>query len=147
MNHLSLKTFIMIATLSLNQVAGAASLWMSEADLRKSFQGHDIEGTYSNGNRFFESYHPDCSLTYIEPGKRNTGRWSITANTFCTIYDTDTSGGCFNVKKVGSNCFEFYFIARTQKQAANPKDGQKPAWTARAWLRNKEKTCQDESYV
>jgi len=120
---------------------------MSEIDLRQAFQGNDIAGHYSNGDRFTESYHEDGSLTYIEPGKHNTGRWSITANTFCTIYDTDVTGGCFNVKRVGSNCFEFYFIARTRRQAANPKDRQKPAWTARAWLRDREPTCQDESFV
>lgn len=120
---------------------------MDDRELRDVLGGTQVAGHYSNGKKFNEDYHADGTLTYIEIGRKNTGRWSIVAGTFCTIYDTDTSGGCYRVSRVGSNCFEFYFIARTREQATTPKDRNKPAWTARAWLRDKESTCEDESFV
>ena len=42
------------------------------------------------------------------------GHWSVASGTFCTIYDDDPTGGCFRVQKTGANCFEFYFVARTE---------------------------------
>ena len=138
---------IAISALAVAQFTTAASLWMNDTELRGEFGGKEISGYYASGKEFRENYHPDGSLTYMEFGRKNTGSWSITNGTFCTIYDTTTSGGCYQVSRTGSNCFEFYFVARTRKQAAIPKDHTAPSWTARAWLREKQSTCQDESVV
>ena len=125
----------------------AATLWMTDDDLRATFTGQKIMGHYTNGKKFNEEFRRDGTLTYIDVRRQNTGRWSISNDSFCTIYDADPLGGCYQVARVGSNCFEFYFIARTKQQAEKPEDRTKPSWTARAWLSQNEPTCEDESFV
>jgi hypothetical protein len=66
------------------------------------------------------------------------GQWSVHAGAFCTIYDNDRAGGCYLVRKMSENCFEFYFIARTEQQALRPG---RPTWTAQAWLKGDPSTC------
>lgn len=114
--------------------------WMSEADIKASLGGHAIDGHYRSGRTFSESYTADGRLQYRDDLRTSGGRWSLTNGTFCTIYDTDPSGGCFRVKRSGSNCFEFYFVARTEEQAKTPRD---PDWTARGWLADRKNTCVD----
>ncbi len=120
---------------------------MNEDDLRATFAGKEISGQYTNGQTFTESYKLDGSLVYTESGLRFSGSWSITTGTFCTIYDENATGGCYRVSRTGSNCFEFYFIARTRQQATTPEEHSKPKWSARAWHSDKQSTCQDETAV
>lgn len=115
-------------------------LWMPEPALEKAFSGKTIEGHYSDGLEFRERYDSDGGLYYKDDKRVQYGRWSLQAGTFCTIYDLDPSGGCYRVHKVGPNCFEFYFTARTTKEARSG-DGGKPSWTARAWRLDKASTC------
>lgn len=121
--------------------ADASKAWMSEADLRRALAGKDVEGEYPNGRPFKETYAADGSVSYADDLRSSGGRWSIEAGTFCTIYDDDPMGGCFRVHKVGANCFEFYFVARTEEEARKaPKE---PDWTARAWVEAEPATCKD----
>lgn len=114
--------------------------WMSESALNRAFSGKTIEGHYSDGARFVERYDGDGRLHYKDGRRETQGRWSLQAGTFCTIYDLDSSGGCYRVQKVSDNCFEFYFAARTVEQAqAGPND--KPSWTARGWVKGESSTC------
>ena len=51
-----------------------------------------------------------------------TGRWSVVADTFCTIYDGSKTGGCFRVRRVSANCYEIigrYYNARYQTNIIN----------------------------
>lgn len=124
--------------------ANADQGWMSGADIKSTFDGQEIDGHYSNGRTFSESYYQDGSVSYREADRQNHGIWSVREGTLCTIYDGDTTGGCFRVRRSGSNCFEFYFVARTEEQAER-KDFGTPAWTARGWLIDSSSTCPDES--
>ena len=61
-----------------------------------------------------------AAASNTKKGEHSTaGRWSISEGTLCTIYDNDPTGGCFRVLKTGSNCFEFYFVARNEYEAAH----------------------------
>lgn len=126
--------------------ANALAAWLTESELRSALAGKTLDGQYANGQAFTESYGEDGRLWYLEAGNRIYGRWSITAGTFCTIYDTDSSGGCFRVAKVSKNCFEFYFVSRTE-DAAPGGDGNKPKWTARAAVSGEDEACKDEVAV
>lgn len=125
--------------------AMALETWMSEADILARFKGAEIDGHYANGRTFSENYRADGRLDYQERDRTNGGRWSVEAGAFCTIYDRDPTGGCFRVKKVGQNCFEFYFIARTEAQLR--RDPIEPSWTARGWVRTEAATCTDGANV
>lgn len=118
--------------------------WMSEGELRVTFGGATIDGHYPSGRGFTETYLSSGRLDYRDTRHATGGRWSITDGAFCTIYDDDPTGGCFRVMKSGSNCFEFYFISRTEEEARTP--GQ-PDWTARGWLSTSASTCTEGSTV
>lgn len=123
----------------------ARDSWMSESEIQTRFQGVAIDGHYASGKTFSESYLADGRLEYQERDRRNGGRWSVQSGAFCTIYDRDPTGGCYRVKRVGSNCFEFYFVARTEEQAR--RDPNEPSWTARGWVRTEPATCTDGASV
>ena len=105
-----------------------------------------IDGQYADGRYFTERYGADMALDYSEGPRETTGHWSVVSGTFCTIYNGDPSGGCFRVARIGANCFEFYFVARTEDEVRRREDG-KPGWTARGWVKGKKATCQDEPIV
>lgn len=137
------------ACLALAQVDARADraqeAWMSEAEMSSAFAGATLEGKYGDGRPFRERYKNDGRVEYEERSLTNGGSWSVQAGTFCTIYDGDASGGCFRVKQVGRNCYEFYFVARTEMEAH--RDQRRPDWTARGSVVGKPGICQEESTV
>lgn len=126
-------------------LSAADGPWMSEDAMRQAFTAVTLEGKYGSGRPFTEVYEKDGSLQYREGAMAIGGRWSVRAGTFCTIYDDDPAGGCFRVKQVGGNCYEFYFVARTEVQAQS--DQKKPAWTARGYVVGKPGICAEEHSV
>jgi hypothetical protein len=118
--------------------------WMSEQELSATFAGHTIDGHYPGGRAFTETYASSGRVDYRDDLKATGGRWSITDGTFCTIYDNDPTGGCFRVLRSGPNCFEFYFVARTEEEARQPRS---PDWTARGWLTGESSTCTEGQNV
>lgn len=124
----------------------AIESWMDEAAIRQTFAGKTIQGLYANGRAFTETYKADGSIEYSERDAAYHGHWSLQAGTFCTIYDTDPTGGCYSVTQVGDNCYEFYFVARTEEEAAIQGPGP-PHWTARAAVSDRDATCSDKPAV
>lgn len=124
------------------------AFWMSADELSRSFSGSEITGTYADGRTFNERYEADGSLVYVEhePLRQLAGYWSIVSGRFCTIYDDSPTGGCFRVRRSGSNCFEFYFDTRTEAEARSSTPA-RPTWTARAWRIDAPATCNGEPSV
>lgn len=119
--------------------------WMSEVAIRAAFSGVTLEGKYGSGKPFTETYEKDGRIAYREGGMSIAGKWSVEAGTFCTIYDSDPTGGCYRVRQVGGNCYEFYFVARTEDQAkAEPRD---PSWTARGSIVGQTGSCAEQHNV
>jgi len=139
----TLPALALFAAMMVQSLAGP--VWMTDADLTGTFAGRDISGEYENGDTFDETYARDGTVRYTDARRTSTGKWSVRAGTFCTIYDDDPAGGCYRVHKASENCFEFHFVARTQEQAG--KAPGKPAWTARGWFANQPKTCVDGESV
>jgi hypothetical protein len=122
--------------------------WMAAADLKATFAGTTITGHYADGRPFKESYAKNGRLKYVEKLNHRTqvGHWSVIAGSFCTIYDLNPTGGCFRVRRHSANCFEFYFLTRTETQARRPEPG-RPSWTARAWRVDRPSTCNEKPIV
>ena len=146
MKRLLLATLVLSLAVPVARTANAEAAWLPGADISKALAGKTIEGRYASGRAFTETYLPDGRIEYIEQGMTIGGRWSVTAGTLCTIYDADPAGGCFRVSKVGANCFEFYFAARTEEAAPGP-DGSTPKWTARGSVSGQAAACQDGANV
>lgn len=120
--------------------------WLSDADIRAAFDGATIAGHYADGRTFTETYQRDGRLAYTDERLQSIGHWSATAGTLCTIYDGDSAGGCFRVARVGLNCYEFFFVTRTEDAAPGPP-GATPAWTARAIVEGRPGGCNPEAAV
>jgi hypothetical protein len=138
--------FAVVAGFGLCHAAFAEPAWMGEGELSTTFSGATINGHYIDGRKFTERYFDDKALTYSEGPRQATGHWSVISGTFCTIYTGDPSGGCFRVAQIGNNCFEFYFVARTEEQVRR-RDNGKPGWTAKAWISDRPATCDEEPIV
>jgi hypothetical protein len=126
-------------------VKGLPGEWLDEAELKAAFSGVTVEGEYPSKREFRETYETDGRVDYRDGGRQSGGRWSIKAGSFCTIYDDDPLGGCFRVQKAGPNCYEFYFVARTEERAETDPD--KPSWTARAWRADEPAACHEKADV
>lgn len=122
--------------------------WMGPSDLKSTFSGATITGHYRDGRTFTESYLRNGRLKYAEKMRHRTqvGHWSVVAGSFCTIYDLNPTGGCFKVRRHSGNCFEFYFLTRTETQARKPDPG-RPSWSARAWRTDRPSTCHEKPSV
>ena len=121
-------------------------VWLTDAQIEAALKGRTLDGLDASGRRFTESYLAQGDLTYTENGTTLRGRWSVRAGTLCTIYDTDPLGGCFRVTATRANCFDFYFVARTE--AVTPgTNGVKPDWTARGAVEGKVDACADAMSV
>lgn len=127
---------------------GASEIWMSNERLKTAFAGRTIHGQYADGRAFREQYAADGSLDYAEeaPARRLRGHWSIIKRRFCTIYENSSTGGCYRVRQVSANCFEFFFETRTEAQVrqSTPRN---PTWTARAWRDDGVSTCEERPMV
>jgi len=115
-----------------------AILWMDDADLETTFSGKTIAGLYPSGRGFVETFRIGGRVQYQDDRRRVSGRWTINSGNFCTIYEGDNTGGCYSVRRMGKNCFEFYFISRTENTKRRPEE---PTWTAQAWLSDATSTC------
>ena len=120
--------------------------WMDEAALTAAFAGKTIQGHYASGKAFTETYFAHGGIDYVEQTRQFGGHWSVQGRAFCTIYHRDSTGGCYLVGQVGENCYEFYYVARTEFEAANnlmiP-----PSWTARAAVSDRTSTCDERPAV
>lgn len=141
-----IAAFLLLVADSMARFANAIETWMSGEELAKTFKGVTVDGHYVDGRKFSEVYADDNALQYFEGPVENTGHWSVIGSTFCTIYRGDLSGGCYRVTRRGANCFEFYFVARTEDQVRRRREG-RPGWTARAWIRDQAATCEDTPSV
>ena len=129
---------VVIVGLLMASSQSRAVQWMNDSDLTTTFEGKTIAGLYPAGHRFVETFHRGGRVVYQDQVRQVGGRWSVSAGTFCTIYDGDAAGGCYSVRRMGQNCFEFYFISRTKHDKRRPEE---PTWTAQAWITENPSTC------
>lgn len=113
-------------------------IWMTQSDLKQTFSGKTIAGVYPSGRGFIETFNVGGRILYRDEQRHVSGRWTVNQRAFCTIYDGDATGGCYLVRRMGENCYEFYFISRTVNANRKPED---LTWTAQAWLSEKPSTC------
>jgi hypothetical protein len=145
---------VMLAWISPHAIAAAdpvqpppaATVWMAESELSGTFGGKTIQGHYASGAQFTEIYRADGGIEYRERSRQYAGHWSVQAGTFCTIYQSDPTGGCYRVRQVSENCYEFYYVARTEFDAANDVTI-RPSWTARAAVADRPATCDERPAV
>jgi hypothetical protein len=115
-------------------LAGAADAGqrMLGFEMRQAFRGITLDGVYGDGTFFTETYVADGTIEYRDAEGADTGKWSISGETFCTFYER-RAGACFFVQRDGANCFSFY--------EATDTGGATKVWTSRGWNRASHATC------
>jgi hypothetical protein len=156
-----LNTCIGVLTLTLAAQAGPAlEPWMDEMQLQAAFSGKTVRGYYVDGRGFSESYKADGAIEYQEYGKNGLsshGYWSLRSGSFCTFYALpELNGGCFRVRQTSQNCYDFYYVARSEVGAewlgqVKPDGAQPnkivPNLIARAAATDRETTCSADMNV
>ena len=99
--------------------------WMMALS-RAAFRRRPIEGVA--GPAFTERYNPTAVDLY--GGRLTLARPLVGTGARCDDHDGDASGAGDRVARVAPNCYEFYFVSRTEDAAPGPPDGI-PRWTAR----------------
>lgn len=115
--------------------AASAGERLDGSELAATFSGMTLDGVYSSGDGFTETYRADHSILYVDANGVVSGKWSVKGDHFCTFY-TGMDGGCFMIETNGANCFTFY--------VADPASGgvDQMQWNARGWDRDEgESTC------
>jgi hypothetical protein len=118
---------------ALAPVAAEAGKRLGEQEIAKALTGVTLDGIYSDGSYFTETYHEDGTIRYWDAVAADSGEWSIKNGQFCTFYEGQ-QGACFTVEEDGANCFTFY--EKDEKTGAIPT-----AWTSRGWNRESPPTC------
>ena len=106
--------------------------------------GQTLDGIYSDGGRWNETYRPDGTLAYADRIGEAGGRWSVASNLFCTFYDQTTFvGGCFLVVQRSENCFDFYVVEPGSSAPSVPRQeiDRAAGWSARGSVSGKATTC------
>jgi hypothetical protein len=119
-----------------------SEVWMSEAEIRRELTGHAMKGYYPKGERWVDDYAADGSIAYHDEHVAWTGQWSFHGNVFCTFYNGETDGGCYMMRQLSKNCFE-YVIVPTDWRGPGLAPKSSPAWFARGWRSEEPTTCEE----
>ena len=116
---------------------------MVAADMRATFYGTTLNGEYSDGLAWSETFDRSGRSSYAQEGAKASGRIAFRGETICFVYDGGFSGGCFKVWRRSINCFDFYGVDDTDRPYATSRQRQAgTGWTARAWRTDAESTCE-----
>ena len=130
---------VSVAVLLATAGATHATVFLNDLEIRREIIGHDFAGVYADGKPWQELYRADGTLTYNENRRSVDGYWTVEANVFCTLYWGTITGGCWQVRANGANCFEFY--AADGRQGSPSATEAQRTWTARGWQKDKAPTC------
>ncbi len=129
------------ATPASTQDGGPLS-WMGRDEIVEAFVDRQLSGVYPSGAPWSELIRRDGTSDYREGAARRDGRWWMRGDQFCFTYALPQSGGCFQVVRVGQNCYELYSVG-VGGGAEAPPSGAKRHWNGRMWRDDAPPTCQE----
>jgi len=118
--------------------------FLSEKAVRTEIVGRTLTGYYVDGQPWTETYLPDTGISYQDRLYSWSGTWSFEGSAFCTFYNQRANGGCWLVRKISANCFEFYIASGGLLEEQLPDATRDVGhWTARGWRTDARSTCAD----
>jgi hypothetical protein len=126
--------------------------WMTEAAMRTAFIGRTLDGHYSDGLTWTETYMENGRLDYREQVRRAAGYWFFKGgDVFCTFYDPPSrptmNGGCWKAIQSSSNCYEFYLAGLSAVEPEDKSRDPLTRWNARGWRSGEVSTCAEKPTV
>ena len=115
---------------------------MGRSGIEEALIGQAVTGEYSDGREFTERFGADMTSRYTEGGRTTPGTMRFEGNLMCFAYEgEDLSGGCFEVWRRSSNCFDFYGTDDGVAGASLQQRRAGTGWTARTWRQDAPSTC------
>jgi hypothetical protein len=134
----TIRRAIPLLVLSLAALAPAvAGERLHGFEIRRAFNGITLDGIYRGGAFFSETYNDDGTIRYHDADGADSGRWSVSGDTFCTFYDRQP-GACFYVLSHGDNCFTFHQSTEDETGRQGPSQD----WASEGWNRGRPATCE-----
>ena len=131
---------VSLATASLAQPGDVQSVFLDDDAIRSQIAGRSLAGIYFDDRKWAEHYDADGSLRYSERGLLVSGYWTLDKGVFCTLYHGVLSGGCWRVRQVGANCFEFYHTPQSTRAPERSHTARN--WTAKGWRVSEPADCE-----
>ena len=100
--------FALLLTAGAPAVALEPSGFMSGPQIEALVRGQDFAGEFYDEKPWREAYHADNTSDYNAHGAHFAGDWHVSGQMFCTFYRGVTSGGCWYVRQVSDNCYQFF---------------------------------------
>jgi hypothetical protein len=122
--------------------AALGSPWLTQAETRTMIVGHAMKGYYRNAERWVDDYAADGGIKYSDARNSWTGRWSFQGDVFCTFYNGGVDGGCYLMRQISANCYEYVIVDSAYSGSELPK-GRSPEWFARGWRGAEPSTCEE----
>ena len=111
--------------------------------IKADFSNVSMDGAYNFGRNgrassfYKEDHEADGTVTYIEDGHVEPGRWFVRKDAICYMYPSNQlAGGCFRVYQV-KNCYYFYSSTRPQAEYELGEN----YWTARSVKSGQRAAC------
>lgn len=115
---------------------------MGRSGIEEALIGQGVQGEYSDGRAFTEAFGADMTSRYSEGGETTPGTMRFEGNLLCFEYGGDAlAGGCFEVWRRSSNCFDFYGTDAGVADASLRQRREGTGWTARTWRQDAPSTC------
>lgn len=115
---------------------------LGEEDIRRELIGRHAAGIYPSGQTWEETFHADGRATYSEGGETRLGHWALRSGLFCFTYANPAAGGCFQVYRLGPNCYEIYTILEPDEPGARPESREGRSWNGRLWRTGEGSACE-----
>lgn len=116
--------------------------WLSAEDARAELIGYAMQGYYQDGERWTDAYARDGSIAYTDERVTWTGEWLFQGNVFCTFYNDRVDGGCYLMRQLSRNCFEYVIVPNDWRGPDLP-EGSSDTWFARGWRSEHPSTCDE----
>jgi hypothetical protein len=120
--------------------AGAGGPWLSRAEVRSKIIGHAMNGYYRNAEAWVDDYSANGEVKYEGDNNTWTGKWTFQGDVLCTFYNDGADGGCFLMRQVSSNCYEYVIVPNDYAGSSLPPDASDD-WFARGWQSENTATC------
>jgi hypothetical protein len=115
--------------------------WMKRDEIVEAFVDRQLSGVYPSGAPWTELVRRDGTSDYQEGQRRREGRWWMSGDHFCFAYGLPQTGGCFQVVRLGSNCYDLYAVGAGGEAEVPPARALR-SWNGRMWREDEPATCQ-----
>lgn len=118
---------------------------LTQSEIKQSLFGQRVTGEYASGLAWAERFNTDFTSDYVQNGVPSRGLMRFEGDVLCFRYgEKQLTGGCFEIWRRGTNCFDFYSVSAAGPNASLTQRRHGEGWDARAWIDGQPGTCSSD---